>query len=339
MECIVKEENLVSSTSRVLYVFKHHRSFITRDFEMLSKHFPVESFYFNWKQLVKLPSKVWRSDVVFVWFVSYHAFITMLFARLFSKKVIVVTGGYDVAGEEEIGYGLMRNRFFRWMVGFVLHRAEKILAVSNFNKGEIKRYFDLDEHVEMIYNSVSADDFYPDDSIEKEPLVLTVGFIKQETVKRKGLDTFVQAAGLVSDARFVVVGNAEDDGSLAHLKSVASDNVKFAGFVSDKDLLQLYQRAKVYCQLSFYESFGMTPAEAMLCECVPVVTSRGALPEVAGDTGFFARYGDVADTANTIKKALDSDDEQGMNARKRVRELFSAENREKRLVEIVRDVL
>jgi len=29
----------------------------------------------------------------------------------------------------------------------------------------------------------------------------------------------------------------------------------------------------------------MALAEAMCCECVPVVTKKGALPEVVGDTG------------------------------------------------------
>ena len=69
-------------------------------------------------------------------------------------------------------------------------------------------------------------------------------------------------------------------------------HIEFTGFVTDDELLGWYQRAKVYCQLSYYESFGMAAAEAMLCECVPVVTRKGALPEVVGETGFYVEYGE-----------------------------------------------
>jgi len=45
----------------------------------------------------------------------------------------------------------------------------------------------------------------------------------------------------------------------------------------------------------------------MLCECVPVVTKNGALPEVVGDTGFYVAYDDERDVAEGIKKALKSE--------------------------------
>jgi glycosyltransferase involved in cell wall biosynthesis len=109
--------------------------------------------------------------------------------------------------------------------------------------------------------------------------------------------------------------------------------VSFTGFVEDEELIRWYQRAKVYVQLSLYESFGMSLAEAMLCECVPVVTDRGALPEVVGDTGFFVPYGDEKATAEGIRAALRSD--KGPVARKRVEEAFPIKKREAALIESI----
>ena len=77
----------------------------------------------------------------------------------------------------------------------------------------------------------------------------------------------------------------------------------------------------------------MALAEAMACGCVPVVTDRGALPEVVGDTGFYVPYGDEKATAEGIKNALRS--ERGAIARKRIEDMFSLREREKGLMESI----
>lgn len=110
-------------------------------------------------------------------------------------------------------------------------------------------------------------------------------------------------------------------------------NVECTGYLDGQSLLEWYQRAKVYCQLSRYESFGVALAEAMSCCCVPVVTREGALPEVVGDTGFYVPYGDVKATASAIREALQSD--KGRLARQRVIEKFSVVEREKKLLGLI----
>ena len=318
----------------ILYVYKHNRSFVKRDLDMLRKHFKVIPCYFNLINFFRLPILTIKSDIVFIWFASYHAFIATIFAKMFSKKVIVVTGGYDVAGEKEINYGLMRNPLLKHMVKFTLKNADKILAVSEFNKKEIEKYLRIKD-AEVIYNSVDSKTFMP--SGKKEKMVITVGFISWENVRRKGLKTFMKAARYIPEAKFLVIGKAIDD-SIEYLKSLSSENVEFTGFVSDKKLLNYYQKAKVYCQLSYYESFGMAPAEAMLCECIPVVTDRGALPEVVGDTGFYVPYGDEKATAEAIKKALEAPAELGKKARERIIKLFPHRMREEKLVKIIEEL-
>jgi glycosyltransferase involved in cell wall biosynthesis len=162
--------------------------------------------------------------------------------------------------------------------------------------------------------------------------VITVGGVSRSNLKRKGLETFVKSARLVPEARFVVIGKEQDD-SINILRSIASPNLSFAGFVSDQELLQWYQKAKVYVQVSAYESFGMSLAEAMLCQCVPVVTERGALPEVVNNTGYYAPFEDEKATAKAIRTALNSD--RGLLARRRIEALFSQIRREESLKDAI----
>lgn len=56
------------------------------------------------------------------------------------------------------------------------------------------------------------------------------------------------------------------------------------GFVDDALLAQLYQRATVYVQPSLYEGFGLPLLEAMAAKTPVLSSTRGALPEVGGNT-------------------------------------------------------
>jgi glycosyltransferase involved in cell wall biosynthesis len=71
----------------------------------------------------------------------------------------------------------------------------------------------------------------------------------------------------------------------------------------------------------------------MLCECVPVVTRKGALPEVVGDSGFYVEYGNVEETTKAIGEALGS--ELRKKARSRIETNFPLKRREERIREII----
>jgi glycosyltransferase involved in cell wall biosynthesis len=60
-----------------------------------------------------------------------------------------------------------------------------------------------------------------------------------------------------------------------------SRNVIFTGYVSDSDLVQLYNHASVFVYPSLYEGFGLPVLEAMACGLPVVTSSTSSLPEVA----------------------------------------------------------
>jgi glycosyltransferase involved in cell wall biosynthesis len=61
--------------------------------------------------------------------------------------------------------------------------------------------------------------------------------------------------------------------------------VRFLGYVDDKDLPALYSSTVCFVYPSVYEGFGLPPLEAMACGA-PVITSNAAsLPEVVGEAG------------------------------------------------------
>ena len=267
----------------------------------------------------------------FIWFAGGHAARVVFLSKLFRKKSIVVVGGYEVANVPEINYGLMLNPKSARRVKYVLENADLVLTVDeSLKKDAINNARVNGKNILTVPTGYDYEKF--EAKGEKEDLILTVAYVSKDTIKRKGLETFVEAAKYLPNLKFVVVGPHYDN-SIRKLKSIASGNVKFTGFVPDEELIKYYQKAKVYCQLSRYEGLPNALCEAMLCECVPVGTRYCGIPTAIGDTGFYVPYGDPKATAEAIKEALKSD--KGEKARKRIKKMFQIERREKELLRII----
>jgi glycosyltransferase involved in cell wall biosynthesis len=319
----------------ITFVYYLLSPFVRQDCEILSKYFRVEAVnYRRPSDIMKMVQHIRRSDITFSWFAAGHSFIAVIFSKLLGKKSVVVAGGYDVAFAPEINYGqYILSWQKRMYADFVLKHADAILAVSEFTKMEVLART-TPKNLMVVYNAIDTEKFFPIG--EKENLVLTVAS-GQRAIELKGLDTFVKAAPYLPDAKFIVLGLSDSD--IKTLESIrSSNNVELHGYVEHKELINYYQKARVYCQLSYRESFGVALAEAMSCECVPVVTERGALPEVVGDAGFYANYGDPESTAWAIETALKMALTLGggSKARKRIVSAFPRSKREATLAEIVK---
>lgn len=307
------------------------RSFVANDLAILTQAHRVRELCFS--GLSDIPSLfqgVRWCDATFCWFGKLHAFFAVLFSKALSKKAIVVAGGDDVAYEPEIGYGMFSYWWKKWCPLFVFRYADLILSVSNFNRQETIENAKADPaKVRLLYHGFDTEKWRPIDGVKKETLVLTVGRVTGETLRKKGLELFVHSAAHLPDVPFVLVGPWQD-GAIEKLKAIASPNSVFAGGVYGEELVRIYSRAKVYVQVSHHESFGCSLAEAMLCECVAVASRRAALPEVVGDCGFYVDELTPEAVVGQIEKALASD--LGQRPRERIVQRFPLEKRREALL-------
>ena len=189
--------------ARILFIRISKSSFIQKDLELLRKHFDVRVVDFvlsrkNLKRTLKIPFDMIKgvlwADITFSWFAAMHAYFTILLSKIFNKKSIVVAGGYDVANEPNINYGLMRfpKSIGARMAKFALKHADKVLAVSEFNKKEALNYVDPNK-IELVYNVVDCDKFKSQGEKDND-LVITVGGVTSNNLKTKGLEFFVKTA-------------------------------------------------------------------------------------------------------------------------------------------------
>ena len=305
---------------------------------MLSRHFEVEVVRLaSLGDAAKLAKAMTRCRVALIWFAGGHAAATVLLSKLLRKKTIIVVGGFDVACIPEINYGrFAQGSTKRILTKYALEHGDRVLVVDPTLRDDAIKNARVDGHnIDYLPSGFSDTEFYPKG--EKEPLVLTVAMGESwDRAIIKGLDVFVETAKHLPEISFKVVGIAGDASS--RLKEIAPANVEFTGFVSQDDLIESYQRARVFCQLSMREGLPNALCEAMLCECIPVGTDRNGIPRAIGDTGFIVPYGDPGAAAEAIKKALENPGERGKKARERIIELFPEKRREDGLIKTINEL-
>jgi glycosyltransferase involved in cell wall biosynthesis len=328
----------MSNRPRILFlrpIFGIGASFVRVDQELLGRHLeltPMAADLTDHLFPARLLKAALTHDLCFVWFADAHAYHAVNAFRLVGKPVVIVPGQYELACAPEGNYGLQLENRKRWRRGILaLKRAAAVLAVSDFHGELLSSVGVPTERLQRIYHGFEMAAFRPGHA--QENIVITVThFRDRQRIWHKGLEAFAEAAALVPEARFVIAGDYSPENA-EYLQGLAHGRLELTGSLSQDEVASLLGRAKVYAQLSATETFGCALAEAMLCGCIPVVTNRGSLPEVAGDLGQCVEYGDANGTAAAVRKALQAN--HGAACRERIIRLFSVEQREKALVEVI----
>lgn len=327
----------------VLFISPNFSSFVKNDFDILQKYRKVKkyqykqgnSFFIHFYNQIKLClwllKNIWSADKIFCWFADYHSFLPALFSKLFHKELYVVLGGYDVVYLPEINYGSFKNFLRAFCARFTMRYANLNLAVSEYVKKEALIRTPK-AHIETVYNGINID-WRPHTVSQKKSWVLTVA--SGDTLQRvrlKGIDFFCEVARGLPHYEFKIIGLTEN--ARKYLPNIPV-NIEIINKLPFHELLQYYQQAKVYCQFSMVESFGMALAESMLCHCIPVGNDAGAIAEIIGDTGYILPTRNIEDAIKTVSKAMNTPDEIGEKASMTIIKKFNLGIREKALCSLL----
>ncbi|MFC5326804.1 glycosyltransferase [Bradyrhizobium oligotrophicum] len=153
------------------------------------------------------------------------------------------------------------------------HGPDAIFTNSQFVARRIKKIYGRDAKV-----------IYPPVTIAQRAAILPVGnhfLAASRLVPYKRIEPIVRAFNTMPDLELVVAGDGPE---AARLKSIAGPNVKFAGFVPDKQLRDLMTTARAFV-FAAEEDFGIIPVEAQ-SEGAPVLAlGRGGARESILTTG------------------------------------------------------
>ena len=202
-----------------------------------------------------------------------------------------------------------------------LRRADMLLAISESSRREADVLGFDSERVFAIHSA--ADESFSRNRVSPESIneVLSRAGINRKFLMhtsafepRKNFDGLVRAFGLLpksirKDYQLVLVAAIDLAGQIA-LRNIANDagladdELVYAGYVSDKDLIVLYSECTLFVFPSFHEGFGLPILEAMGCGAAAIGSNTTSIPEVIGrEDALFDPHSDRS-IANLIERSL-----------------------------------
>lgn len=253
--------------------------------------------WYGWREQLLFPRLLSRSRLDLVHFPHFNV-------PLFARGPFVVTihdlilFHYPTVKASELPPFLywMKYLVYRLVIAVALSRAVRVMTVSQFTADDIVSHFPsacdkirvAPESAEGYCTWMSVTEAAQTMvryGLSKRSYVLYVG----NAYPHKNLELLLTAAYRLPEKDFVCVGRA--DYFYARLKREATSrklaNVRFVGFVPDRELTVLYRYAESYFFPSLYEGFGLPALEAFIHGTPVVAAHRGALPEILGGAASF----------------------------------------------------
>jgi glycosyltransferase involved in cell wall biosynthesis len=353
---------------KILYIKHADSSFVLSDQRILEKEYRVVPFLINQKgsgfyflgRMIALCffilANARGTKGMVTWFGDYHSAVMAFFGKMLGVKVIIFAGGQEAICYPELRKGVyfkkVRGGFVKYALRnatYIIPNHKSLIFHENFyytpegKKDGMKHYIPgIKTPMTIIPNGIDTEKYYRDVNIAKDPLqVLTVGTMSSNAdFLNKGFDLFTEMARRNPALKFTLVGIKKQFMPWIEenyqISSVANLELIFS-FVADKVLFLNYNKAKVFVQASITEGMPNTLSEAMLCECIPVGSNVNGIPDAIGDTGVIVMHRNVEELEAAVKRALTLDS--GAAARERVLGNFTFDLREKRLLELLDEIL
>ncbi len=197
-----------------------------------------------------------------------------------------------------------------------IRKADLILTVSEFSANDISTRLGIDRSsMRVLLEGVDYDSFQREISPESNSLrplagqrfLLSIGL----NHPRKNLEALPEIFGhlpeSLSDTILVRVGEKLSDAQVsAFSRAAGKDRLIELGFVSDDELIWLYQQASALIFPSTLEGFGFPLLEAMAAGCPVVSSDAASLPEVGGDAVLYFSPHDTQKAAAQIEMILNN---------------------------------
>ena len=237
------------------------------------------------------------------------------------NRTPVVTTVHDVSFIENPEYfPAMRRGQLRFNVARTVGMASRIITVSEFSRDAILRTYPVSpDQVRVIPNAASpefrvvargrATKAVSERFGLEAPFIFSVGDLQP---RKNHIGLITAFASLLAthpqlNHHLVIAGQntwftprvlaAAQASGLAH-------RIHFTGFVSDADLVQLYNACECFAFPSFYEGFGLPILEAMACGRAVACSGTSAMPEVAEGAGLLFDPRNPASIARSIADIL-----------------------------------
>lgn len=246
-----------------------------------------------------------KIDVLHVHWPFPHALWSLLPQRLLGVKVLVMNHGAELA--------LARNsKPIRSILGWLIRQADACCANSSHTANEVQSVSGREAIITPYGATVQAKDGGATKA-DEVPTLLFCGRL----IQRKGIDVLLRALPEIlcqKQVKVVITGEGDRKAEWQTLSNSLGlqDTVRFAGFVSDEELAELYQTSDLYVHPAIFddkgdtEGLGVVLIEALAHKLPVVASGVGGIVDVIKNetTGLLVPEKDEHALANAIVRIL-----------------------------------
>jgi glycosyltransferase involved in cell wall biosynthesis len=241
-------------------------------------------------------------------------------APLLGRVPLVVTV-HDVSFLEHPEYFTMARRSqLRYTVASTVKRAAKVVTVSEFSRDAILRAYDIaPDKVRVVPNAANpafrvigrekAQSAVRERLGINAPFIFTVGDLQPRKNQIGLIEAFARLLHQQPQLPQHLILTGKETWFTPKVKEAArtsgfADRIHFTGWVSDAELLELYNACDCFVFPSFYEGFGLPILEAMACGRAVACSNTSAMPEVADGAGLLFDPNDTGEITRAMSDIL-----------------------------------
>lgn len=246
-----------------------------------------------------------KIDVLHVHWPFPHALWSLLPQRLLGVKVLVMNHGAELALARQ-------SKPIRKVLGWLINQADTCCANSSHTANEVKTVSTREAIITPYGATVQAKGGHRK-KVNEVPTLLFCGRL----IQRKGIDVLLRALPQVlhqQQVQVVITGEGDCKAEWEELSRSLGlqDTVRFAGFVSDEELAELYQTSDLYVHPAIFddkgdtEGLGVVLIEALAHKLPVVASGVGGIVDVIKHetTGLLVAEKDDEALAQAILRVL-----------------------------------
>lgn len=217
---------------------------------------------------------------------------------------------------------LKRRLYFKYFLKYRFKFVERFITVSENTKKDLINFFNINENkIDVVCAGVSKN-YQQNLELNKDDFILGVSTLEPRKNFKRLIDAYIYLKEKynIVEKLYIVGKEGWFFKGILNIPQKYKQNIIFKGYVSEEELIQLYQTAKLFVYPSFYEGFGLPVLEAMACGCPVITSNTSSLPEVGGDAALYVNPEDTDQVAEKIYQVLSDQNLQNDMSQKGVKQ-------------------